>query len=224
MLLRGTGDIDCYEQALRGQGLRTVASAGSFWARQEVADLLAHLRALADPGDELALYGVLSCPPVDLSSDALALLARAARERECGVWEVARHSDDGGAARRIGGRRGRRGPRCRVDGPASASVRPRTAPGWNASASWRSELTLAQLLERAIEHGGHAARLRAYEDGERRLANVHKLIGLVGEWERSEGRDLRGFLDEAAFQQGDRRHGVPGERRDDRRARRAGGG
>ena len=64
------------------------------------------------------------------------------------------------------------------------------------------ELTLAQLLERAIEHGGHAARLRADEDGERRLANVHKLIGLAGEWERSEGRDLRGFLDEAAFQQG----------------------
>ena len=36
VLLRAVGDIECYEQALREQGLRTVATAGAFWARQEV--------------------------------------------------------------------------------------------------------------------------------------------------------------------------------------------
>jgi ATP-dependent exoDNAse (exonuclease V) beta subunit len=172
VLLRGMGDIDCYEQALRAQGLHTVASAGSFWARQEVADLLAHLRVLADPGDELALYGVLAAPPVGLSSDDLALLASAARARACGVWEVARE---------------RVGEYC-----AWLERERELAP----------DSTLAQLLERTIEHGGHVARLRAEEDGGRRLANVHKLIAMAGEWERSEGRDLRGFLEEAAFQQG----------------------
>ncbi len=60
------------------------------------------------------------------------------------------------------------------------------------------ELTLAQLLERAIARG---VRVRADEDEPRRLANVDKLIGVVGEWERSEGRDLGGFLEEAAYQQ-----------------------
>ena len=49
VLLRATGDIDCYEQALREQGLKTLASAGAFWERQEVADLLAYLRTLVDP-------------------------------------------------------------------------------------------------------------------------------------------------------------------------------
>ncbi len=214
VLLRGMGDIDCYEQALRGQGLHTVASAGSFWARQEVADLLAHLRALADPGDELALYGVLSCPPVGLSSDDLALLARAARARECGVWEVARHPDGRIETDDRGGRAGGRGGETsEADGatddaavdPLRGGERERVAEhcAWlERERALASELTLARLLERAIEHGGHAARLRAVQDGERRLANVHKLIGLAGEWERSEGRDLRGFLDEAAFQQG----------------------
>jgi ATP-dependent exoDNAse (exonuclease V) beta subunit len=195
VLLRGMGDIDCYEQALRAQGLRTLASAGSFWARQEVADLLAYLRALADPADELALYGALSCPPVGLSSDALALLGRAARERECGVWEVARHPD-GRAADDAAGTGG------------IAEAAPRNGELWRAAehCAWLErerelveDLPLAQLLERAIEHG---ARVRADEDEPRRLANVDKLIGLAGEWERSEGRDLRGFLDEAAFQQG----------------------
>jgi ATP-dependent exoDNAse (exonuclease V) beta subunit len=201
VLLRGMGDVDCYEQALRAEGLRTVASAGSFWARQEVADLLAYLRALADPGDELALYGVLAAPPVGLRSDALALLARAARERECGVWEVARHPDPPAAGAGAG-----------ADDPLSGGERERVAAycAWlQAQRLAADELTLAQLLERAVEHGGNAARLRTVEDGPRRLANVDKLIGLAGEWERSEGRDLRGFLDEAAFQQGTGGMGFP---------------
>jgi ATP-dependent helicase/nuclease subunit A len=188
VLLRGMGDIDCYEQALRGQGLHTLASAGSFWARQEVADLLAHLRVLADQADELALYGVLAAPPVGLSSDALALLARAARERECGVWDVA--SDPDAQAQGPG-----------VVGLLAGAEGERTLAhcAWlQAERESAEELTLAQLLERAIERG---VRVRADEDEPRRLANVHKLIGVAGEWERSEGRDLRGFLDEAAFQQ-----------------------
>ncbi len=199
VLLRGMGDIDCYEQALRAQGLHTVASAGSFWARQEVADLLAYLRALADPGDELALYGALASPPVGLSSDALALLARAARERECGVWEVVRYPEGGAPAAGGGG----------TDGVAENPLRNGERRRAAEHCTWlehereqADELTLAQLLERAIEHDAHATRLCADEDGPRRLANVHKLIGLAGAWERSEGRDLRGFLDEAAFQQG----------------------
>ncbi len=205
VLLRGMGDVDCYEQALRAQGLHTVASAGSFWARQEVADLLAYLRALADPGDELALYGVLAAPPVGLSSDSLALLARAARERECGVWEVARHPE--GAAAATGG-----GTGGVAESPPQSSERRRSAEhcAWlEREREQADELTLAQLLERAIARGAHAVRLCAEEDGARRLANVHKLIELAGEWERSEGRDLRGFLDEAAFQQGAGGMGFP---------------
>jgi ATP-dependent helicase/nuclease subunit A len=175
VLLRAVGDIECYEQALRDQGLRTIASAGAFWARQEVADLLAYLRALADPSDEVALYGALASPPAGLSSDALGLLARAAQAQEHGgVWGIAREHGEAAAF-------------------CAWLERERELAG---------ELELGTLLERAIEHGGLLARLRAGEDGERRVANVRKLVALAQEWERSDGRDLRGFLDEAAFQQG----------------------
>ena len=200
VLLRGTGDIDCYEQALREQGLRTVASAGAFWARQEVADLLAYLRALADPLDEVGLYGALAAPPVRLSSDGLALLARAAQGQDRAVWEIARGAEDGTSAGSATDPAG-----------GDAEDRPHGDERERAAAycAWleqerelAGELTLAQLLERAIEHGGLRARLCAHEDGERRLANVDKLVALAQEWERSEGRDLRGFLDEVSFQQG----------------------
>jgi ATP-dependent exoDNAse (exonuclease V) beta subunit len=178
VLLRAVSDIECYEQALREQGLRTIASAGAFWARQEVADMLAYLRALADPLDELALYGALAAPPVGLSSDVLGLIARAAREQDRGVWELVCDHEVGG-------------------------VRAAELCVWlEQERDLAPELELGALLERAIEHGGHRERLRTEEDGERRLANLGKLVELACEWERSEGRDLRGFLDEAAFQQG----------------------
>ncbi len=217
VLLRAVGDIECYEQALRAQGLQTVASSGAFWARQEVADLLAYLRALVDPGDEVALYGTLASPPVSLSSDAMGLLARAAQSQGRSVWEIARDlpvgndasgDDDGDGDGGGGGGAGTRPgageqARAATDAGLRGGERERAAElcAWlEHERRLMSESTLAELLEREIEHGGHLARLRTGEDSERRVANVRKLVELARAWERSEGRDLRGFLDEAAFQ------------------------
>jgi ATP-dependent helicase/nuclease subunit A len=194
VLLRGTADIDCYEQALRAEGLETVASAGTFWERQEVADLLAYLRALADPADEIAVYGALAAAPVGLSTDDLALLARAARERGESLWETARAGapivDSAGPAGG-GGVAGGGGERMESYCAWLDLQREQTA-----------QTPLAELLERAIAHFELPVRLTVEKDGARRLANVRKLVDLAADWERSEGRDLGGFLAEAAFQQG----------------------
>ncbi|HKH79520.1 MAG TPA: ATP-dependent helicase [Solirubrobacteraceae bacterium] len=220
VLLRAVGDIECYEQALRGQGLKTLAGAGAFWARQEIADLLAYLRTLVDPSDEVALYGALAGPPVELSSDGMGLLARAAGAQERSVWEVARDwdagrgadtdtdtgADTGTEALRDRDGAGRGGDEDdHLAGERARAERARVADrcAWlERERELMGELELSELLEREIEHGGHIARLRAVaaEDSERRVANVRKLVELAREWERSEGRDLRGFLDEAAFQ------------------------
>jgi ATP-dependent helicase/nuclease subunit A len=178
VLVRGTADIDCYEQALRDNGLETIASAGAFWERQEVVDLLAYLRVLADPADEVAVYGALAAAPVELSTDGLALLARAARERNVSLWEAARAGEGGGE---------------RVASYCAWLDRQREQV---------AKTPLPELLELAIDHCELPARLAGEEAGARRLANVRKLVDLVAEWERSEGHDLRGFLGEAAFQQG----------------------
>ena len=62
LLLRALGDMEVYERALQERGLATIAAAGGFWASQQVGDLLCYLRALANPLDELALYGTLASP------------------------------------------------------------------------------------------------------------------------------------------------------------------
>ncbi len=90
VLLRALGDLPVYENALRSCGLRTLAGVGGFWSHQQVGDLLAWLRALANPLDELALYSTLASPLVGVSSDALALIASAARKHGRGVWQADR--------------------------------------------------------------------------------------------------------------------------------------
>ncbi len=186
VLLRATGDIDCYERALRARGLQTAASAGAFWERQEVADLLAYLRTLADPLDELALYGALRSPLARVSRDVLAGLALAAQRDARGAWQTLRELD------------------CPARDAADAAGNERLADfcRWlDAERLLAPQLQIAQLLERVTEHWHYASSLRSLPDGERRLANVGRLIELAESWERSEGRDLRGFLEEAAFQQ-----------------------
>ncbi len=185
VLLRAGGDLEVYERALQLRGLRTLAAAGGFWAHQQIGDLLAYLRVLANPLDEEALYGALASPLVGLSRDALALLAAAAREAGIGAWETRRGARRRAAARCAGASR-------------SARRWSRSAHGSRASARARSRRAISELIERAVDSGGYRERVLAMEWGERRLANVHKLLRLARAFEASEGRDLRGFLDHAA--------------------------
>ena len=89
VLMRATGDIEVFERALQLQGLRTLAAVGSFWGRQQVRDLVAYLRAVANPRDEVALYGALASPLCGFSLDGLALLARAVASEGTPAWQAA---------------------------------------------------------------------------------------------------------------------------------------
>jgi ATP-dependent helicase/nuclease subunit A len=183
VLLRGLGDLPLYESALRAAGLPTLAAAGGFWGHQQVGDLLAYLRALANPLDELALYSTLACPLAGLSGDGLALIALVAREHGCGAWQaVERHAGALGALLGDG------------DGERLSAFREWFAGERRGAASQ----PLAQSLRRAIRAGGYETYVLSLRWGERRLANVHKLIRLARAFEAQEGRDLRGFLDHVA--------------------------
>ncbi len=239
VLLRSVGDLPLYQRALEAQGLRTLAAVGSFWGHQQVGDLLAWLRVLANPLDEVALYSVLASPLVGISSDALALLARAAQADGRGVWETIRLAapTDERSAGFAGGPPSVDGPlRDLTDRlpPADHERLEAFATRICAERADAGDHTLGELLRRALVTGKvegpdrsqtrtsganprfdqpASGRLRHplggdYEThvlslpwGERRLANIHKLVRLAVSYEAQEGRDLRGFLDHVAHQQ-----------------------
>ncbi|HEV3071238.1 MAG TPA: ATP-dependent helicase [Solirubrobacteraceae bacterium] len=185
VLLRALGDLPLYQRALEEHGLPTLASVGSFWGHQQVGDLLAYLRALANPLDEVALYGTLASPLAGLSSDALAHISLAAKAAQRGVWETLQGS--------------------------SAELQRRLDPQqWQrlthfiqlfaGERAQASRHPLAELLRRALHLTSYQQHLLSLPFGSRRLANVHKLLRLAYRYEVQEGRDLRGFLDHVDHQ------------------------
>jgi ATP-dependent exoDNAse (exonuclease V) beta subunit len=225
VLLRSVGDLPLYQSALEEHGLRTLAAVGSFWGQQQVGDLLAYLRALANPLDEVALYSVLASPLVGLSSDALALLAQAAQGAGVGVWEVVRGfapslrrdpaaaADGDGEGPMAGGVEPDRSPPAPVHRARTASVdherfasadRERLAAFAMRLAAERASAAsrpLSELLHRALAVCDYERHVLSLPWGERRLANIHKLQRLALRYEAQEGRDLRGFLTHVAHQQ-----------------------
>ena len=180
VLVRATASLRLFEEALEEQGVPTYVVGGrGYWSQQPVRDGLAYLAALANPLDEEALYGTLASPFCGVGSDALILLAGAAKEVG-GVW----------AALRAGVPPG-------VPGDDAERLR-RFAAFFAAERAHAERLPVEVLLERALEATGYDLAVLARAGGERRLANLRKLMRLAREYERAEGRDLRGFLAYAA--------------------------
>ena len=180
VLLRAATNMPLFEQALELEGLSTLSTGGrGWWARRQVQDLCAYLGALVNPRDEPALLGLLACPLVGLSSDALALIARAARGGSGALWDAVLDPELA-----LG----------EVD-----AARLRAFQAWfGAERAQAPRRGIDELLARVVARTGYDLHVLALPGGERRLANVHKLQGLAAAFEARHGRDLRAFIDLAA--------------------------
>jgi ATP-dependent exoDNAse (exonuclease V) beta subunit len=182
VLLRATTHMNVYERALEERGVPThVVGGRGYWSQQQVADLRHWLAALANPLDELAVYSVLASPLVGCSLDALALVGIASRRAGRGVWRTLREAGSNGLLDSLP-----EADRRRVtDFVGRFEAERRAAPG----------ISLETLIDRAITLTGYDRRVLPLPAGDRRLANVRKLMRMAREYEADEGRDLRGFID-----------------------------
>jgi ATP-dependent helicase/nuclease subunit A len=180
VLLRATTDMRAYERALEEQGVATYTIGGrGYWEHPQVLDMVAYLRVLANPRDEEALYALLGSPLVGASLDALVLLAAAAREARRDPWWVLRETPE--ALDALG-----------------AEERERLA----AAAAWlagerrvAARKGVEELLDRALERTAYDLAVLALPGGQRRLANVRKLMRLGREHLAEHGPWLHGFVE-----------------------------
>jgi ATP-dependent helicase/nuclease subunit A len=180
LLTRATTDLRVYERALEERGIPTYVIGGrGYWSHPQVIDMVAYLEALANPRAEEALYTVLASPLVGVSSDALVVLAAVARARGADPWAVLRSPD--GAFDELGG-----GDRDVLRGFADWFAAEREAAGRTAVES---------LIDRAIDRTGYDLAVLGMPGGQRRLANVRKLMRLAREHEAARGPDLYDFLE-----------------------------
>jgi ATP-dependent exoDNAse (exonuclease V) beta subunit len=191
VLLRSATDLPVYERALEEQGLQTIAAGGrGYWARQVVRDLCAWLAALANPRDEEQLYGVLASPLVGVSTDTLALIARAGAGRAWALIDAAfGGAVDAPALQALAA--ALPGQLAREDAERLAAFHGRFAH----ERAHLAQLPLDEVLRRAVESSDYDLHVLRLPGGARRLANVHKLLRLAADHERAHGRDIRGLVD-----------------------------
>jgi ATP-dependent helicase/nuclease subunit A len=180
VLLRAMTGCEAYVQALEERGVPTLAATGGFWDQPEIRDLTCYLRALANPLDELALYGVLASPLAGLSSDGLARIADLGEHTGTCAWDATRRlADDPGPALAAEDRL-RLGAFCAWFQPERRD------------SAWRG---VGEALARAIEASGYQRHAATLPRGESRVANIRELVRVARRFEQEEGGDMRAFLE-----------------------------
>ena len=91
VLYRTNAQARLVEEALRRHGIPYVVVGGvRFYARKEIKDLLAYLRLLVNPEDDVSLRRVVNVPSRGLGSVTLARVEEYGRERDCPLLSVLR--------------------------------------------------------------------------------------------------------------------------------------
>ncbi len=178
VLLRALTHVHELEEALVAQGLPSYVVQGrGYYDREELGDLLALLRSLVNPHDDMSLVTALRSPLGVVRDDVLYLLRlQADRLGGTSLWEAMReHEVDGAEAQDA--------ERLCLFRERVETLRHRLgAPG------------LSELIDATVTAFDYDLVLLQSPDGPRRYANVRKLMLLADEFEAVEGPDLAGFV------------------------------
>ncbi len=162
-----------------------VVGSVQFYERKEVKDLLAYLKLIANPADDVSFRRIVNTPARAIGAGTLESIDHVARTLGVPLLRAAAHAIEHDvlptrAARAVGSF---------LDLASELS-------------RWSEEDTVAALLERILERTDYARYLeRAYPDQvQDRLENVRALVSAAVEYhEEDEGGTLLGFLDRSAL-------------------------
>jgi ATP-dependent helicase/nuclease subunit A len=174
LLFRALSNVELYEEALRRYGIDYYLVGGhAFYAQQEIFDLLNLLRAISSPCDEVSLAGVLRSPLFSLLDETLFWLARHPGGLSGGLFAEELPTEL------------QTQQRGRVEFAAAVLRELRAI---------KDRVPTAQLIGEALERTGYDAILLAEFLGERKLANLRKLMEQARSFDRSGIFTLADFI------------------------------
>lgn len=173
ILFRTLSDVPHYEDALAQLGIEYYLVGGkSFYAQQEVFDLLNLCRWLDDPADEVSLVGGLRSPFFNLSDDAIHALKRPSQT----LTQALNQSPPSWLSESDQ-------ERIRFAGKTLTELR-----------DLKDRLPPSELLRTAVERTGYDAALLHEYLGERKVANLDKLIRQAVEFDDAEHFTLSDYV------------------------------
>ncbi|HUT90211.1 MAG TPA: UvrD-helicase domain-containing protein [Thermoguttaceae bacterium] len=174
LLFRALSDVQHYEEALQRYAIPYYLVGGhAFYAQQEIYDLLNLLRSLAGRCDEVSLVGVLRSPIFALEDETLFWLAQQPGGLSGGLFAETPPDELGDAQRR----------RVEFARDTLADLR-----------AMKDRVPIAELVDEALARTGYDAVLLAEFLGERKLANLRKLVDQARSFDRSGIFSLSDFI------------------------------
>ncbi len=152
-----------------------------FYERAEIKDIVAYLRFLVNPQDDLSLVRILNKPRRGIGEKTIATLQRQARLEHCSLWEALGRASENSAL--------------------GSNARKRLhefVELINDLRTYADSHSPSELAEELLRRTGYIAELQADSlESEERLGNIREFIGYLKEFEHRGG--LREFLEEIAL-------------------------
>ncbi len=187
VLYRTNAQSRALEDALRRADLAyQIVGSTQFYERREVRDLLAYLKLIANPRDEIAALRILNVPRRKIGDATAARLVEAARAGGLTLAEAARSPG-------------------LLEAAASAAAARRVRAFFDQVDAWReaeAALAVPELLARIVAETGYREFLRQDEPetADQRLENVDELLNAAYAFaEASDGARLAAFLEQTAL-------------------------
>jgi ATP-dependent helicase/nuclease subunit A len=175
LLFRSMTDTSAYESALASEGFDYYVMGGSaFYAQQEIHDLINLLSVIEDPRDAVSMTGALRSPFFGLSDQGLVGLATSKHGELADGLERAEEIDELSPDDR------------------RQAVRARTL-----LRRWRSikdRTTIAALVDRVLSESGYEPALLGEDRGDRKRANVRKLVREARTFDQPGGFTIAEFV------------------------------
>ena len=186
------------EDSLMAEGIPYHMVGGlRFYERMEIKDVLAYLKVLDNPADEIALKRIINTPPRGIGHATIDKVAEQALRSNSSLFDALHTAADGNLL---------------VAGP-----RGKIAAFVTLMAGFRElvdQIPLSELAARIIEESGYAARFKEErsDEAQDRLDNLREMITALEEFERtSQEPTLSAFLEQVSLvsdlEQGEK--GVP---------------
>ncbi len=161
-----------------------------FYQRQEVKDIIAYLRLIHNPHDNVSLLRIINVPGRGIGEKTISILQSWAKANDVSLCDALKQISQNTVA-----------------GAPKQSLPSRTAQalaGFDALMSQfiaRSrELTLSGLVDEILEHTGYRAYIQNKEDGEERWENITELRNVATEYnELDTGQALTAFLEKVSL-------------------------
>jgi DNA helicase II / ATP-dependent DNA helicase PcrA len=174
------------EDSLRRSRIPYVMVSGiRFYERKEVKDLIAYLRILVNPSDDLAIERIINIPSRGIGTTSLARLKQYATEKRVSLYNVLEQAKDVPML--------------------NAGIKVKIAGLVSIFTELQSELAIisaGELLKKLIDQLDYFAYLKYFdpEESEARIDNVKELVSAIKEFElRSEDKSLIAFLNEVSL-------------------------